>query len=1249
MVAAAALFIASSAPTAVRLIGVWSVTALFYGVGLVLHAKIIRLRPAAVAFAGTALALVPFAGLATYNLGFPDAPVVWLITSVVGAVAYVVTAIRLSSRLIVYLSMGFFLSTAWSSVAVFGAALAWYFTILIVFSAVLVLIGNLLGKQGVGPQGRANLYARPLAALGPWFAPLGLIASLVFSLALNAADHTLVLGAGVFYYAVMAIFDSASMRRWNYVGLRLSLTLAAPFAGWLVGESWASSAGTMTVVLAVQLVLVAHNRRSLGTWLRTLTGPDLDVQFGVPLTALLALVWSVGLSVSRHDAGAWVWSPALPFVVALLTAVAVVPALSPRGEWLPLPSLGGMLMAFSLLKASDWTIFLAVAAACSLLRFVTARAAEVRQVMLMATRLLATALVASAMVAYVPSQPSKTAVIVAVLAVIAAGQLFADTMMGRYGVPSRVTALSGAAWAVIGAVLVVALAVLHTNAQLMATGGLVERVQGPFVLAAVAMTVSVCLHSWLNLPKTGQYVPAEIMAPAYLVVAGFSAGFVFAASGAVVAWGTVVVFLVGMALWVPAQAASGHRWLYWRSARAASLLLVIGLFQLWQEHVRVPTLWGSEVTLSMMLVVVLVAHILILAGALVRKRTQTSLGIDVLMTLVVAVLAAGTELLTGANETWTGGTVIAMLAVSTAVLGWCAARRSPAGDDMHSPLPTSNSGTHTEAWNAFWAQAVLAALVIPSIARDHGSTNSQVLLGLTSVATLLLAVRASQPYLRGAYFLLARIVVTILVAAMVMDFTRNRTTLTLTLSAVLLGQLLVQWLASTSAESRLVGEPRVLRASLWLLLAAQMIIPVAYVADAGGFDYGSAQRWVVVVEVAVLAVSSVVAQVVLKQRGASYLAIISVMGGAAIMAPVLWPGTIALAMAGLSVCAVLWRYVQTPRTADMRWYWLIATTAFLCTGALVDYAADPGILAIMWIVGGVALIVGAHVQNVPWLTLPGALMVVLAAALIRAQVFELTQLLGGAALAGFVVVLCTLYLVRLVLWGLADVASIQRWSLVGVAICGGFVFALMAMTERDVILLGALAFTITAVLAVFEAPRARRRIIGDVAILACALIWYWASSIYVDLGLFWLVQWLAAAFGALAVIRYAAKQPAVGRGLMMIAAGLATFGALLTFFSADVLEQLVSLLLFVALLLVGMIVDNRVFTIWGAAGVATAVLWYLRGFTYVLLAVLALALIGFALWRLNRKKPPTQAPGLPHGGSPHTGAPNAMGPPAPPQ
>ena len=105
LVAAGALFVGTSLPAGLRFAGVCLITVFFYGAGLALHAHVPRLRPAAVAFAGTGLALVPVAGLAMYYFAVQNGPLAWLLTSVVGTVAYIAAAIRLESRVLVYLSL----------------------------------------------------------------------------------------------------------------------------------------------------------------------------------------------------------------------------------------------------------------------------------------------------------------------------------------------------------------------------------------------------------------------------------------------------------------------------------------------------------------------------------------------------------------------------------------------------------------------------------------------------------------------------------------------------------------------------------------------------------------------------------------------------------------------------------------------------------------------------------------------------------------------------------------------------------------------------------------------------------------------------------------------------------------------------------------------------------------------------------------------------------------------------------------
>lgn len=165
LVAAGALFVGTSLPAVLRFAGVCLITALFYGAGLAVHVKAPRLRPAAVAFAGTGLALVSVAGLAMYNFTVLDAPLAWFLTSMVGTLAYVVAALRLDNRVLVYLSLTFVVSTAWSGVSVLGAPLVWYFAAMIGFAAATTLLSQV--KPGWVPP----MLLRPLMQLDPFVVP----------------------------------------------------------------------------------------------------------------------------------------------------------------------------------------------------------------------------------------------------------------------------------------------------------------------------------------------------------------------------------------------------------------------------------------------------------------------------------------------------------------------------------------------------------------------------------------------------------------------------------------------------------------------------------------------------------------------------------------------------------------------------------------------------------------------------------------------------------------------------------------------------------------------------------------------------------------------------------------------------------------------------------------------------------------------------------------------------------------------
>lgn len=1203
MVAAAALFVGSALPVLARLVGVWLVTGLFYTAGLVLHSKVARLKPAAVAFTGTALAIIPFAGLATYNLGFPAASSVWLGTSLVGTVAYVFAAVRLQSRLVVYLSLAFLLSTAWSSVAVLGAALAWYFAALIVFAALLSLTGHLLQRGNAARGGEAGIYAKPLNELGPWFAPAGLVGSLIFSLALNAADHALVLSAGVIYYLVMTAICAPAVRGYNYLGLRFSLTLVAPFISWMFQPDAAWAAASLTVVLAVQLIAVAYAQKPLARFLGNAKWAQWDVFISIPLMSMAALLWSLSLY-WQHDGGRGGGAAVAGVAVGLIVAMAAVPAFLPRCEWLPLPAVGAILLYSPLLDAAGWSVLLAVALLYAVARWLTSKAGALREAMLVASRLLLTGLVASTMAAFLPSQPGKAQLIAAVVGIIAAGQLLADALISKLGRISTVTSCSAAAWALVGTMLVVSLALGQQweEATGNASADVLAATRWEFLAVTVAVAAASMVYSLLRLPRPSGYSSAELVAPLVLGIAALSAGPVFNAAGASVGWALSTVFLISAGSFLRSQRESLHRWLYWWAARLSSLLVAVALFQLWAETDPATLIAGATVNLGLVIMLALVPQLFILAAVQWRGPTTTGLQVDAGVTLSLMVMVAAVSGIGNHGANWATFATVGLAAVAVTSLGIAGTLRavSPAVVQWAAP-------------------AAMLALVL-SCAGNNGALI--VVLTIIAATSGGLTLKANTPVLRGVHFMVARLALTALVGVGAAQLLDSPAVTTLTLTVALLLQVLVQYLAQRTKAARLVGEPVLLRISLWLLLVGQVLVPVSYHQLTGGFSSpGTALRWVVAMELLALAVTAVLSQLLLSLRGASYLAVVAVVGGAAVIAPMLWPGATALMLLTLCVAVIAWRCLYTPLEPEMRWYWLVATSAFLLAACVVDADAATGIFAAMWLVAGLAFIVAAHLMRLPWLTLPGALLIFLSAMMFGSQVYQLTQHRGVAAVTGFVVVVGALYLVRLVLLDLLDAPYVQRWSVVGVALAGGAVFSFMAMADHRTVLVGAAAFTLLALLGCLEAPATIRRRCIDAAVVACALVWFLACSNYVDLGLFWFVQWCAVALGGLALIRYVSRAEQFGKALLLAAACLASFGALLTIFSGDTLQQLVSLLIFVALLAVGMSLNERIFTIWGAIGVTTAVIWYVRGYTFILLAVLALALIAFAIWRLTRKKP----------------------------
>ncbi|WP_146361070.1 hypothetical protein [Arthrobacter yangruifuii] len=219
LVAAAALFIGLAIPAEARFFGVVAVTALFYVSGLVIHSRSKRLQPAAVAFTGTGLALIPVVGLALFNFVLPNGPTAWLVTSLVGTAAFAYAAARIESRVVTYLALTFLLSSGLASGAALRWGIVWYF----LFTVILATLISLAALKR--PGWLNNLYVDAFVRSHRYLVPATAIACVQISGQMTSAQLGVLFLAFALYYAVMFWQGPASNRLVNSYGLRAAGTV----------------------------------------------------------------------------------------------------------------------------------------------------------------------------------------------------------------------------------------------------------------------------------------------------------------------------------------------------------------------------------------------------------------------------------------------------------------------------------------------------------------------------------------------------------------------------------------------------------------------------------------------------------------------------------------------------------------------------------------------------------------------------------------------------------------------------------------------------------------------------------------------------------------------------------------------------------------------------------------------------------------------------------------------------------------
>ncbi|HET7140346.1 MAG TPA: hypothetical protein VFI36_09310, partial [Arthrobacter sp.] len=1240
LVAAAALFIGTSLPPMLRFAGVCAVTALFYGAGFALYARAPRLKPAAVAFTGTGLALVPVTGLALYNFALHNGPAAWLITSLIGTAAYIAAAVRLESRVLVYLSLTFVASTAFSGVSILGGALVWYFVVLIAVAA--LLTGLALAR----PDWLPPVYARPLMVLHPLVVPAVAAASTCVPLLLDKAEYALVIGMCGTYFALMAAVPGR-FRLLNFYASRAALTVAAAVGIWHLTGRGSDALLAAAVLFAAQAMGLALWSARLTVWFPgpqqavpsangnspSTTGERWQVDAGATFALQLAATAAFGtegvvagfvrgLVYGAIDGGGRVplW---IPIALSLATGMVLAVRWAGRAEWAPVAALALAGIASPSMGAWPLAGMLVLAAGFWAIRGIYA-AGDFRGRLVLAARLALTFAVPVTVAAVLDDGPARAEASVFALLLALVCQQLLTAFLERAGVRTLAPEATLGVFAAGGALVLIGLPFLETSPDHgLTAAGLFIQLAAAVVIGALVVPRPATERDWAATMWEAMPLGMSAVAPAV--------AFRAVSQGA----GNVAILLVVAYLLVTAMRLRlrQHRWAYWWLARVAGTVLTLtGFHQLQQDGG--PVVIADEVVRpAMVLVTVLALQLCLPLGAAIRRRAPRGILADAGVILLFQ-LAGSASLAQAGSADWQGTSAAALGAAGAAASGYVLRREA----------------------GAVWVAPVAIGALLAFSGGDL--LRVELILGIFAVYSALMVVAEPQRVQKGWYFVAARVLTAGLALVLSYDITASPTAVSVTFALVLAAQHAVRWVM----RSRLADIP-FQQAAVWITLAGQAVLPLAYVMRQGGVGLPAPDvdggRWVVLLELLLLLVSAVVARKLFIARGALYFSVYAVLlgvlalgplftfGGTFLVFPVLTHTGTAMALLGVALLAaaagILRRRSAPPQGGRPQnsgaegiehWLWLVTAGSFAGAGLLISpLAAD-------WVAGAAVLVLSAvcftasHVEELPVLYPPAALAALGGSVVLASAVYpDVPGDWGGFLpwLTGAGVASAALYAARLIRSGPLQQDGVRRWSLAGAAFLGLVVVALAGI-RHDATSWAAAAVVAAAVgISYREAPERARRTALEVGALLLTIAVQRAAIFELDgpvgrtgrslIGLpdpFWVVQWYVVLAALLGALRYLSGNLAAGRFLVGAASVLLSLTGLGVVFGGTGGQQLWVLVLFALLLVAGLGLGERLFVWWGAAGVAACILWAMRQYTFLLLAFIAVGLIVFAVRRLNR-------------------------------
>ncbi|WP_247046535.1 hypothetical protein [Arthrobacter rhizosphaerae] len=1235
LVAAGALFLGTNLPTLLKFVGVCGITALFYTAGFVLHRRVPRLRPAAVAFAGTGLALIPVVGLALYNFALQDGPIAWLTTSLLGLAAYSFAAVRLESRVLAYLSLTFVVSSTWSGVSVLGGALVWYFTAMIGLAVLLTLL------TALRPRWLPPLYVKPLIQLHPLVVPAVAVSVTLVPLLVTKAEYALVMFLCGLYLAVVAAVPGR-FRLLNFYGARAALTVAGAAAVWELTDRPSSMALAISALLAVQALVLGFSRQRVARWFGGGTNRwNLDVAATFTVQLIGSWVWVIwtGFEAGYRPSGLPVW---LPLLATLLIGMALATRLLGVAEWMPVATIVAAASVSHVLGERQLVVFLILAVLFWLLRAVLPGPG--RGYFVLAARVAST--LAVPLVVFEVMGESAQRIVGALLAFILAlvMQQLVSAGLLKVGIRTLSPGSTLAGSAIAGLLAIIAMPSFdETPGKALTATTLLVQLGAAFVIGWLLLLNGRLSGDHADGRSQGRWIPTvgellPLVASLILVPLAFSQ--------VSLAAGNIALLLTAAYLTASGARLSTvrHRWTYWWMARGMLTVLGLTVFQQITDAAGPLVFAGESFTPSLVAVLVLGAQLVFpLAAWHLSVERVPSHGAMVGDVAVVLGLQAMAVLLLGSSMDnsgmgWPGTLCAVVLALSAASSGFVLRGNVPA---------------------ASLAPSVFAFLLV---IRGDKILDVELVLAIFTVYGLAMVMAIQGNRTKGAYFLGVRVLSAALVVVLIHDVTGSASAVAVSLAVVLAAQHGIRWLM----RNRL-AEISYQQAAVWGTLAVQAVLPIQEILLgrlSSGAEAGSL-RWVVLLELVLLLASAVTASRSFAARGAVYLSVYAAVFGIVALGPLLRSGAgpeqqavflaapvlshdgVALVLLALSIAGAAFgifvrrRHLPSGETSRIGAtysrraipdiedrLWLAASGAAAVTACAVSPLAADWIAGVSILVVSVVCFVASHLERIGALYPPAVLAALAGASLAALDIVSVGDDPWGSYLpwlAGCGLSAAILYLGRWANQAQLATDPLRRWSLAGGGIVGLAFVAAMGLAEDATAGTAAVLVTAVSLACWLEAPTRIRRLTAELGALAvtasvqrAVLFIGWPAQ---GPDPFWAAQWFVILAALLAALRFAAGQSLPGRVILGAGAALLSASGIAIVFGGTQSQQLWVLVLLAILLLVGAARNEPLFVWWGAAGVTLCLMWAMRQYTFALLALMAVALIIFAVWRLNRTKP----------------------------